>query len=93
MDGPNVHFGEHNRVSMELKLVMTRDFSHCRALAITHHTKGIPEMVKIKDLMVGLGRDLQNSYQKMMEYRVMMYLENCVSRRNAGEQEDLTAGA
>ena len=101
---------------------MTEDFSHCSALAITHHTKGIPEMVKIKDIMVGLGKDLQNSYQKTIEYRgvfetlledvvefetcpatrwtylkntgeklikilyeVVLYLENHVSRHDAGE--------
>ena len=54
---------------MELKLAMTWDFSHCSTLAVTHHTKGIPEMVKIKDIIVGLAKDLQNSYQKAMEYR------------------------
>ena len=73
MDGPNVHIGAHNSVSMELKIVMTRDFSHCSALTITHHSKGIKEIVKIKDLMIGLGRDLSNSHQKMMEYRGVFY--------------------
>ena len=55
---------------------MTHDFSYWIALAVTHHTKGIPELVRIKDLMIGLGKDFQNSYQKTMEYqRVFQVLE------------------
>ena len=59
MDGPNVHFGEHNSVSTILKIAMTRDFSHCSALAVTHHTKGIPEMFSNQEADVGDGRGLQ----------------------------------
>ena len=70
MDGPNVHFGEHNSVSTILKIPMTRDFSHCSALAVTHHTKGIAELLRIKELMMGMARDFKRSYQKMMEYRL-----------------------
>ena len=54
MDGPNVHFGEHNSVSTILKIPMTRDFSHCSALAVTHHTKGIIELLRVKELMMGI---------------------------------------
>ena len=67
--GPNVHFGQKASVSTELKLSMTRDFSHCSALAITHHTKAIPEMLIIKELMQDIRSNFRNSYQKMMEYR------------------------
>ena len=70
MDGPNVHFGEHNSVSTILKIPMTRDFSHCSVLAFTHHTKGIAELLRIKELMMGMARDFKRSYQKMMEYRL-----------------------
>ena len=69
LDGPNVHFGQHASVSTILKIAMTRDFSHCSALAVTHHTKAITEMVKIMDIMHSIGTDFLNSYQKMMEYR------------------------
>ena len=51
LDGPNVHFGPKASVLTELKISMTHDFSHCSALAVTHHTKAIPEMLKIKELM------------------------------------------
>ena len=71
LDGPNVHFGDKASVKTELKISMTRDFSHCSALAITHHTKAIPEMFKIKQLMQEIGSDFRNSYQKMMEYRML----------------------
>ena len=70
MDGPNVHFGEHNSVSTRLKIAMTKDFSHCSALAVTHHTKGIAELLRIKQLMTGMAGDFKRSYQKMMEYRL-----------------------
>ena len=70
MDGPNVHFGEHNSVSTILKIAMTRDFSHCSALAVTHHTQGIPELLRVKELMMGMAKDFRRSYQKMMEYRL-----------------------
>ena len=65
LNGPNVHISQ-NAI---LKLAMNRDFSHCSALAVTHQTKAIPEMLKIKELMHGIGSDFRKSYQKMLEYR------------------------
>ena len=68
LDGPNVHFGKEHSVSVVLKIPLTRDFSHCSALAVTHETKSIPEIHQIKELLEGIGKDLKNSYQKMIEY-------------------------
>ena len=76
LDGPNVHFGGRASVKTELKISMTHDFSHCSALAITHHTKAIPEMLKLKQLMYDIGSDFRNSYQKMMEYRMLFWSLN-----------------
>ena len=58
-------------VSTILKLSMTCVFSHCLVLAVTHHTQGIGEMLKIKELMSSIGKDFRLSYQKIMEYRMI----------------------
>ena len=69
MDGPNVNFGEHASVHIVLKISMIWDFNHCSVLTVTHHTKGIPEMLKLKELMSSICADLYNSYKKQFQYR------------------------
>ena len=49
-------------------LFLSVEFLRLTCLALGKVKCWKKQIVKIKDLMIGLGRDLSNLYQKMMEY-------------------------